>query len=154
MWLVPYTQAVLRTDLEADEVRQRLSQLIEREKWISFSAPLPGSFAGRITASGFRAMRTPYGRDPYTPWIIGKITDSPHGCEVHLIFVVYPPVAFIMLALAAGILGIAATHSIWATLIAGALLIAFHALLVEFGFREGALEAESDLSTVLRKTAA
>jgi len=94
-------------------------------------------------------VRTPSGRDSYNPWILGKLVSLDQGCEVRLTFVVHPVVALIMIVLSATVLWTAGTHSFWATLATAALLVAFHVFLYEFGFRNGALDAESDIRTVL-----
>ncbi len=149
MWLIPYTKAVIQTDITAEEAGRRLSRLVERARWNPFRPPLPGSFIGRVTPSGFRAVRTPSGRDSYNPWILGKLVSLDQGCEVHLTFVVHPVVALIIIVLSAIVLWTAGTYSFWASLATAALLVAFHVFLCEFGFRNGALDAESDLRTVL-----
>jgi len=150
MWLIPYAKAIIQTDITAEEAGTRLSRLIERAACNPFRTALPGSFVGRVTPSGFRAMRTPSGRDSYNPWILGKLVSLDQGCEVRLTFVVHPVVALIMIVLSAIVLWIAGTYSFWAILAAALLLVAFHVFLYELGFRSGKLDAESDLRAVLR----
>lgn len=78
MIAIPYAEIVISTELDSEDIRERLLNVIGPTK----------DFKGKLTARGFRVRRNvrTWGRDPYHPVISGTFKPRSKGTEVDLSF--------------------------------------------------------------------
>lgn len=115
MWFVPFQRSFIVTALTAQEIKQRLEQVVrhepESQQWVreptlrDWSRRRDGfAFSGELTQQQFRIFQDIGYQEHFLPLIVGSIEESSRGCLVVLRFSLFPGTLFFML-IATAILG-------------------------------------------------
>lgn len=87
MILIPYKKVLLITKLSQDQIKNRLSNIVEKESWTSafrLRSNSQKSYIGKVLNNSFKIYRLFKGRNSFVPIIIGKFETSLIGTSISL----------------------------------------------------------------------
>ena len=86
MFLLPYENLLLKTNLSIEEQRSRLKKIVGKRRLFSFIPDLRFDYAGTIENNEFKISRNIGYKNSFKPIIIGKLMDTGYQrTYIHLI---------------------------------------------------------------------
>lgn len=87
MSLIPYKKVVLITKLSEDQIKNRLSNIVQKESWASafrFRSNFQKLYIGTVLNNNFKIYSLYKGRNSFVPIIIGKFETNQIGTSISL----------------------------------------------------------------------